>query len=87
MFTRKDMIVNYLSGVDFNADEWTVEDIKNNIRKLIHETPAIKISYVKDVVINEMNRESKEINKLNTISITYTDESGGITSVEFDPSV
>ncbi len=75
----RDFIANY----DFTNDNWSVKEIKTNLKRLLGEVPAIKINYEKDVMINEVSGESKEVSKLTSIAIIFTDLDDNLKRVEF----
>ena len=66
-------IREYISKIDFVNDDWKISQIKEDMRRFLGERPAINVFYVKDVMLNEVTSEAKEIKRLNKISITFTD--------------
>ncbi|CAG7579966.1 MAG: hypothetical protein SLAVMIC_00182 [uncultured marine phage] len=75
-------IQNFILGIDFSAD-WSVEFIKESIKRMTGETPGIKVNYQKDVLINEIKGEATEYKKLNSIEIVFTDLNDQIKRVEY----
>lgn len=66
-------IKDYLSKIDFKNDDWSVHKMSEDMKVFLGEMPAIDVSYKKDVMVTEFTGESKEIKKLNKISIIFTD--------------
>lgn len=66
-------VVDYISRINFNRDDWSLKAIKEDMRKFLGEEPGIEIEYAKDVMINEDGSGSKEIEKVNKIAIVFTD--------------
>ncbi len=75
----KDFILNY----DFKNENWSVTEIKANLKRLLGEEPAIKINYDKDAMVNEITGEAKEVTKLSSIKIIFTDLDDSMKTVEF----
>lgn len=75
-------IKEYLSKIDFKNDDWSIHKITQDMQRFLGETPAIDILYKKDVMVNEISSESKEIKKLNKISIVFTDTDDKIKKLE-----
>jgi hypothetical protein len=69
---RESAIRNYLSNIDFNKD-WSYEIIEQEIQTIVGERPSMDVKYRKDVMLLEGSNRSKEITKLEEVSIVYTD--------------
>lgn len=81
---KKESIKSYISKVNFKDEsKWSLRQLKLDLRNILGEEPAIKISHKKDVYINELIGESQEIQKMEKISITFTDIDNKIKTVEF----
>jgi hypothetical protein len=76
-------IMNYISKINFNRDNWSLKAIKEDMRRFLGEEPGIEIVYMKDVMLNEDGSGSKEIEKVETISIVFTDLDDKLKRVEF----
>jgi len=79
---KEDTIQKFILDIDFNSD-WSVDMIKEGIRRMTGESPGIKVNYVKDVLINEIKGEATEFKKLNSIEIVFTDLDDQIKRVEY----
>jgi len=75
----RDFILNY----DFKNENWSVGEIKRNLKPVLGEEPAIKVNYTKDAMINEITGEAKEVRKLDSISIIFTDLDDQLSTIEF----
>jgi len=76
-------IKEYISKINFNKEDWKLSSIKEEMRKFLGEEPGIDITYKKDVVLNEFLNESKEIEKIDKISIVFTDLDDKFKKIEF----
>jgi hypothetical protein len=83
MSMKSDSIRNYLVNIDFNRDNWSLSDIKKDMRKFLGEEPGIDIVYKKDVILNEVKGEAEEIKKVEKISIVFTDLDDKFKKLEF----
>lgn len=79
---KENAIQEYILSVDFNED-WSVKIIKRDLKRILGEEPAIDINYQKDAMINEITGEAKEVKKLHSISIVFTDLDDDFKRVEY----
>lgn len=80
---KENNIQDYIMGIDFSSDDWSVNNIKNSIRNIVGEVPGIKVNYTKDVIINEIKGEAQEYKKLKSIEIVFTDLDDQIKRLEY----
>lgn len=74
MYSLKEQSIReYLSRIDWKRDNWSYSKIEEDMKKFLGERPSLDIEYIKDVMVNEVTSESKEIKKLAKISVIYTD--------------
>lgn len=83
MSIKEELIKNYINSIDFNYDDWNVNTIKEDLKKIIGEMPAIDIEYEKQVYIDESNRRAKEILKPQKMIIVFMDELDNYKKIEF----
>lgn len=83
MSMKSDAIRSYLVNIDFNRDNWSLSDIKKDMRTFLGEEPGIDIIYKKDVILNEVRGEAEEIKKIEKISIVFTDLDDKFKKLEF----
>ena len=80
---KENLIRTYISKVDFNSEEWKLSKIKEDLRKFLGEEPGIDVIYKKDVMINELLGEAKEITRVGKIQIIFTDLNDKMAKLEF----
>ena len=69
------MIQEYILTVDFNGD-FSVKKIKEDLKRILHEFPAVDIKYTKDVIITEDikgNKIKSTDEKVKSIIIGFSD--------------
>jgi threonine aldolase len=66
-------IKEYLGKIDFKNDNWSINQISKDMQKFLGEIPGVDIVYKKDVMVNEVTGESKEIKSINKVDIVFTD--------------
>lgn len=88
MNSLKEMAIrDYISKIDWKRDNWSYQVIEENMKRFLGERPTIDVKYVKDVMVNEISGESREINRIDKISIIYTDTDDKIKKIDIDPNV
>ena len=75
-------IKDYVSKIDFNGD-WSMNKIREDMRKFLGEEPGIDVIYKKDILINEIMGETKEISKVNKFQVVFTDLDNNYKKIEF----
>jgi len=67
---KEKQINTYLSSIDLtNMD---IKQIKQDLRNLIGEEPAVQLNYINEKPLNEDGSEGKRVEKLDSVSITFT---------------
>ena len=80
---KEHIISDYiLHKVNFKKD-WSLKQIKEDLKKMLGEEPALKINYEKDAILNEVSGESKEIKKIKSVDVIFTDEYEKIKTIGF----
>lgn len=54
---KEKIIDDYIGSIDWNGDDWDLNKIKQNLKSIIGQEPAIKINYKKESKLNEMTQE------------------------------
>jgi len=83
MSMKADAIRSYLASIDFKRDDWSLSDIKRDMRVFLGEEPGIDVVYKKDVVLNEFLGEAEEVKKVEKVSIVFTDLDDKFRKLEF----
>jgi hypothetical protein len=74
MYSLKEIAIReYISNIDWKRDNWSYQRIEEDMKKFLGERPTLDVKYQKDVMVNEVSGESKEFNRLESISVIYTD--------------
>jgi hypothetical protein len=66
-------IKEYLGKIDFKNDTWSINNMSRDMQRFLGEIPGIDVKYKKDVMVNEVTGESKEIKSINNIEVIFTD--------------
>ena len=69
---KEKLIRDYIAKINFKK-EWNYKIIEEDMRRLLGERPSIEAIYVKDVMLNEVTGDAKEIKRLEKISVTFTE--------------
>ena len=83
MSMKADAIRSYVASIDFKRDDWSLSDIKRDMRVFLGEEPGIDVVYKKDVVLNEFLGEAEEVKKVEKVSIVFTDLDDKFRKLEF----
>ena len=80
---KESSIRDYISKIDFQTENWSLDKMKNDLKIFLGEYPAIDVTYKKDVIINEILSEAKEIKSAEKISIVFTDTDDIFKKIDF----
>jgi hypothetical protein len=82
---KEKMISEYiLKQTDFSKEEnMSISKLKEGIKKLVGEEPAVQFKWEKDAMLNEVTGKSKEIKKIKSVNIIFTDDNNEFKSIEF----
>ena len=84
MGSIKEMMVReYMSNINFRADDWSLSRIKEDLRKMLGEEPAVDVHYKKDVMVNEFTGEAKEFKDVSKVQVIFTDVNDHFKKIEF----
>lgn len=75
---KEQIITEYIKNIDFISQNFSVEEIKADLRETVGEVPAIQIDYNKDrMVVEDKNTgEKSEVVETNVKSITIAFSDG-----------
>lgn len=79
---KEQAVRNYISKINFKGD-WNYAAIEEDMKRFLGERPILEPSYKKDIMMNEITGDTKEIKKLEKISIIFTNDDDKIKKVEF----
>lgn len=79
---KEEAIRQYISKIDWKNDNWSYQELETQMSKFLGERPSLDVKYRKDVMVNEISGESREITKLEKISIIYTDTDDKMKKIE-----
>lgn len=83
MYSLKETAIRqYISQIDFKRDNWSYQILEEDMKKFLGERPTLDVKYKKDVMINEVSGEAKEFQRLDSISIIYTDTDDRIKKIQ-----
>lgn len=68
---KPDLIIEYLKEVNFKGD-FNINLIKDNLKKLIGETPGVQCDWTAMRSINEDTKEEIRDEKLKSVSVFFT---------------
>ena len=77
---KEQAIRDYISKVNFKTD-WNYAKIEEDMRRFLGERPFLDVQWKKDVMLNEVSGEAKEIKALEKISVIFTDTDDKLKSV------
>jgi len=67
---KEKQINTYLSSIDLT--NINIKQVQTDLKTLIGEEPAIKLNYINENILNEDGSKGNQIEKLDSISITFT---------------
>lgn len=84
MSSLKEMSIReYIERIDFNSPDWSINSIKEDMRRFLGEEPAIDVIYKKDVMLNEFTGKAQEVKAIDKIQIVFTDTDERFKKLEF----
>lgn len=84
MTSLKEMAIReYFSKIDWKRDNWSYVQVEEDMKMFLGERPSLDVKYVKDVFVNEETGRAKEIKKISTISVIFTDLDDKIKKIDF----
>ena len=82
--SMKEMAIReYISKIDFKNDDWSINKIKEDMRRFLGEEPGLDIIYKKDIMLNEVTGKAHEIKDIDKIQIVFTDTDDRFKKLEF----
>ena len=82
--SMKEMAIReYISKIDFKNDDWSINKIKEDMRRFLGEEPGLDIIYKKDIMLNEVTGRAHEIKDIDKVQIVFTDTDDRFKKLEF----
>ena len=83
MYSLKEQAIRqYIGQIDWKKDNRSYQRVEEDMKKFLGARPSLDIKYKKDVMVNEVSGESKEIEKIEKVSIIFTDTNDKISKIE-----
>lgn len=80
---KADAITNYIQSIDFEG-QFNVQKIKEDLKTMLGEVPAVKLEWAAESVINEVSGKNEgRIEKILSVKIFYTTLAGEVKKVEY----
>ena len=67
---KEQLVREYISKINFKKD-WNYNQVEEGMRKILGERPFMDVNYVKDVMLNEVTAEAKEIKRLTSVTVVF----------------
>ena len=67
---KEKLVREYISKINFKKD-WNYNDVEEGMRKVLGERPFMDVNYVKDVMLNEVSGEAKEIKRIASVTVVF----------------
>jgi len=83
---KEKMIRDYFLKFDFNSD-WSYKAIREDLKQMLGEQPAIEIEWTKDVKIDEEKGIAKEVDDIESVQIMFIDEHEQTKLFKFKPTI
>lgn len=80
---KERIIRDFIANYDFTNENWSVNDIKKGLQKLLGEIPAVMVNYEKDIMVNEISGKTKEIKKIDTVTLVFTNDNDETKRIDF----
>lgn len=67
---KEQLVREYISKINFKKD-WNYNQVEEGMRKILGERPFMDVNYVKDVMLNEVSGEAKEVKRLASVTLVF----------------
>lgn len=72
------LVMEFMKNVDLNnQDKISFREIKEGLKRILHEEPAISINYENVEILNEIMKTSESIERIGSIDIFFTEIGSG----------
>jgi hypothetical protein len=70
---KEEIIREYISKINIKNGNFSIKVIKEDLRRLLREIPAIQVNWKKDEVLTEIKGQSKVVDSVKSITIAFSD--------------
>jgi hypothetical protein len=67
------LVMEYMKNVDMKNENLSFRELKEGLKKILHEEPAISINYENIEVLNEIMKTSETKERMASIDIFFTE--------------
>lgn len=67
---KEQLVREYIAKINFKKD-WNYNQVEEGMRKILGERPFMDVNYVKDVMLNEVSGEAKEIKRIASVTLVF----------------
>jgi hypothetical protein len=72
VLSKETIIENYIASVNFNDPRLDLNKIERDLSAVLHEKPAIKLSWRNERTVNELSGKESVLEKVASVKIYYT---------------
>lgn len=73
------LVMEYMKNIDMKNENISFREIKEGLKRILHEEPAININYENVEVLNEIMKTSETKERMASIDIFFTEIGTGDT--------
>ncbi len=79
---KESAINNYIGNLNLRQEDLNLNQIEQDLIKLLGERPSVQPKWVRDAMLLEDRKSAREIKRLDSISIIFTDLDDKIKKIE-----
>jgi hypothetical protein len=80
---KETLLHDYFGKINLRDPGLNLNRIEEDLVKLLGERPSVNPTWVKDVMLSEDRKNAREIKRLDSISVVFTDLDEKIKKIEF----
>lgn len=84
---KEQLIREFIARYNFDDENWSVNEIKRELKNMLGETPAVMVNYDKDIMVNEISGKTKEIKKMDSVTVVFTDDNDNVKRLNFQMDI
>lgn len=74
---KENMIQNYIMNIDFKSQDFSIAQMKTELRAILHETPGIEVGYNKERTITEDKKTGEKFMEIKddvkSVTVAFSD--------------